>query len=243
MRLDKYLVHTGYGSRSEVQKLVRSKRVKINDEVVKKPDNTLDPLVDQVKVRDEIVDYQEFYYYILNKPQGYITATEDPRQETVMDLLDPITKGRSLAPVGRLDKDTEGLLILTNDGKFNHALLSPKKHVDKVYYAEVTGCVSEEDCKVFEAGIDIGENKVCMPAKLEIIEVQEDTSKVYITIREGKFHQVKRMMHSVGKEVTFLKRIKMGALDLPADLETGEYRQLTDRELELLRGKACEEDI
>lgn len=243
MRLDKYLVHTGYGSRSEVQKLVRSKRVKINDEVVKKPDSNLDPLVDQVKVRDEIVDYQEFYYYILNKPQGYITATEDPRQETVMDLLDPITRGRSLAPVGRLDKDTEGLLILTNDGKFNHALLSPKKHVDKVYYAEVTGCVTLEDCKAFEVGIDIGENKICMPAKLEIMEVQEDTSKVYITIKEGKFHQVKRMMHSVGKEVTFLKRIKMGALDLPADLETGEYRQLTDKELELLRGKACEEDI
>lgn len=243
MRLDKYLVHTGYGSRSEVQKLVRSKRVKINDEVAKKPDSNLDPLVDLVKVRDELVDYEEFYYYILNKPQGYITATEDLRQETVMDLLDPITKGRTLAPVGRLDKDTEGLLILTNDGKFNHALLSPKKHVDKVYYAEVTGCVTLEDCKAFEGGIDIGENKVCMPAGLEIIEANEENSKVYITIKEGKFHQVKRMMRSVGKEVTFLKRVKMGGLHLPADLNTGEYRKLTELELDLLRGKASEEDI
>ena len=170
MRLDKYLVHTGYGSRSEVQKLVRSKRVKINDEVAKKPDCNLNPDVDVVKVRDEIVDYAEFYYYIMNKPQGCITATEDPRHETVIDLLDPIAKGRSLSPVGRLDKDTEGLLILTNDGKFNHELLSPKKHVDKVYYAEVDGKVVEEDQSAFEEGIDIGENKVCMPAQLEIIE-------------------------------------------------------------------------
>lgn len=243
MRLDKYLVHTGYGSRSEVQKLVKSKRVKINDEVIKKPDCNLNPEVDVVKVRDEEVDYAEFYYYILNKPQGCITATEDPRHETVMDLLDNITRGRSLAPVGRLDKDTEGLLILTNDGKFNHELLSPKKHVDKVYYAEVEGVVVEEDCKAFEEGINIGENKICMPAKLEIIEVNEDSSKVYITIKEGKFHQVKRMMHSVGKEVTFLKRIKMGGLSLPGDLETGEYRQLTETELQLLGGKVCEENV
>lgn len=236
MRLDKYLVHTGQGSRSEAQKLVRGKRVKVNDEVIKKPEYNLDPLKDIVKVRDVVVDYAEFYYYILNKPQGYITATEDPRQETVMDLLDEVTRGRNLAPVGRLDKDTEGLLVLTNDGKFNHDMLSPKKHVDKVYYAEVTGCVTLEDCKAFEAGIDIGEHKTCMPAKLEIIEVEQDASKVYITIKEGKFHQVKRMMHSVGKEVIFLKRVKMGALDLPKDLETGEYRKLTETELDLLRG-------
>ena len=243
MRLDKYLVHTGYGSRSEVQKLVRSKRVKINDEVAKKPDCNLNPDVDVVKVRDEIVDYAEFYYYIMNKPQGCITATEDPRHETVIDLLDPIAKGRSLSPVGRLDKDTEGLLILTNDGKFNHELLSPKKHVDKVYYAEVDGKVVEEDQSAFEEGIDIGENKVCMPAQLEIIEAHEDYSKVYITIKEGKFHQVKRMMRARGKEVTFLKRIKMGGLMLPEDLETGRYRKLTEAELQLLGGKIGETTI
>lgn len=234
MRLDKYLVHTGYGSRSEVQKLVKSKRVKINDEVAKKPDCNLNPETDVVKVRDEIVDYAEFYYYIMNKPQGCITATEDPKHETVIDLLDSKVKGRNLSPVGRLDKDTEGLLILTNDGKFNHELLSPKYHVDKVYYAEVDGKVVEEDQKAFEEGIDIGEKKVCMPAHLEIIEAGEQSSKVYITIKEGKFHQVKRMMRARGKEVTFLKRIKMGGLMLPEDLETGHYRQLTAQELQQL---------
>lgn len=234
MRLDKYLVHTGYGSRSEVQKLIKSKRVKINDEVAKKPDCNLNPEIDVVKVRDEIVDYAEFYYYVMNKPQGCITATEDPKHETVIDLLDAKAKGRHLSPVGRLDKDTEGLLILTNDGKFNHELLSPKSHVDKVYYAEVDGKVVEEDQRAFEEGIDIGEKKICMPAYLEIIEVGEQSSKVYITIKEGKFHQVKRMMRARGKEVTFLKRIKMGGLMLPEDLETGHYRPLTAQELQQL---------
>ena len=234
MRLDKYLVHTGYGSRSEVQKLIKSKRVKINDEVAKKPDCNLKPETDVVKVYDEIVDYAEFYYYIMNKPQGCITATEDPKHKTVIDLLDAKVKGRSLSPVGRLDKDTEGLLILTNDGKFNHELLSPKSHVDKVYYAEVDGKVVEEDQRAFEEGIDIGEKKICMPAYLEIIEASEEFSKVYITIKEGKFHQVKRMMRARGKEVTFLKRIKMGGLILPEDLETGHYRPLTEQELQQL---------
>lgn len=234
MRLDKYLVHTGYGSRSEVQKLIKSKRVKINEEVIKKPEYNLNPEIDVVKVREEIVDYAEFYYYIMNKPQGCITATEDPKHQTVIDLLDSKVKGRNLSPVGRLDKDTEGLLILTNDGQFNHALLSPKSHVDKVYYAEVDGRVVEEDQRAFELGIDIGEKKVCMPAQLEIIEADDTFSKVYITIKEGKFHQVKRMMRVRGKEVTFLKRIKMGGLTLPEDLETGQYRLLTVQELQKL---------
>ena len=231
MRLDKYLVHTGYGSRSEVQKLVRSKRVKINDEVAKKPDCNLNPDVDVVKVRDEIVDYAEFYYYIMNKPQGCITATEDPRHETVIDLLDPIAKGRSLSPVGRLDKDTEGLLILTNDGKFNHELLSPKKHVDKVYYAEVDGKVVEEDQSAFEEGIDIGENKVCMPAQLEIIEAHEDYSKVYITIKEGKFHQVKRMIGAAGGEVTYLKRLSIGHITLDGIEAINTYSEIDDQDV------------
>ena len=237
MRLDKYLVHTGYGSRSQVQQLIKKKKVKVNGEVEKRPECSINPLEDVVSLGEEVVDYKTFYYYILNKPAGYITATEDPKQETVMDLLDPITKGRTLAPVGRLDKDTEGLLILTNDGKFAHALLSPKKHVDKCYYAEVTGKVTSEDCIAFNEGVDIGEAKPCMPAGLEIIEANEDTSKVYITIKEGKFHQVKRMMKAVGKEVTYLKRISMGNLKLPEDLALGEYRQLTAEELECLKGQ------
>ena len=232
MRLDKYLVHTGYGSRSQVQQLIKKKKVKVNGEVK----CGINPLVDVVNIGEEVVDYKAFYYYILNKPAGYITATEDPRQETVMDLLDPITKGRTLAPVGRLDKDTEGLLILTNDGKFTHSLLSPKKHVDKCYYAEVMGKVVEADCEAFKEGVDIGEAKPCMPAGLEIIEASEENSKVYITIKEGKFHQVKRMMKAVGKEVTYLKRVSMGNLKLPEDLALGEYRQLTEEELECLKG-------
>nr|WP_307990226.1 pseudouridine synthase [uncultured Niameybacter sp.] len=237
MRLDKYLVHTGYGSRSQVQQLIKKKKVKVNGEVEKRPEYGINPLEDVVSLGEEVVDYKTFYYYILNKPAGYITATEDPKQETVMDLLDPITRGRTLAPVGRLDKDTEGLLILTNDGKFNHALLSPKKHVDKCYYAKVTGQVTKEDCIAFSEGIDIGEAKPCMPASLEIIEANEENSKVYITIKEGKFHQVKRMMKAVGKEVTYLKRISMGNLKLPEDLALGEYRQLTQEELDCLKGQ------
>ncbi len=231
MRLDKYLVHTGYGSRSEVQQLIKKKKVKVNGEVEKRPECSISPSEAVVTLGEEVVDYKPFYYYILNKPAGYITATEDPRQETVMDLLDPVTKGRSLAPVGRLDKDTEGLLLLTNDGKMAHSLLSPKKHVDKCYYAEVNGKVVEADIEAFESGVEIGEAKPCMPAGLEIIEANEETSKVYITIREGKFHQVKRMMKAVGKEVTYLKRVSMGDFKLPEALAIGEYRQLTDEEL------------
>ena len=233
MRLDKYLVHTGYGSRSEVQKLVRSKRVKINDEVAKKPDCNLNPDVDVVKVRDEIVDYAEFYYYIMNKPQGYITATEDPRHETVIDLLDPIAKGRSLSPVGRLDKDTEGLLVLTNDGQLAHRVLSPKKHVPKTYYAKIEGRVTEEDIKAFEAGVTLDDGYETMPAQLKIIEGGEQ-SEIELTIHEGKFHQVKRMFESVGKKVVYLKRLSMGKLMLDENLGLGEYRELTDEEVKLI---------
>ncbi|MEG0845818.1 MAG: pseudouridine synthase [Niameybacter sp.] len=237
MRLDKYLVHTGYGSRSEVQQLIKKKKVKVNGEVEKRPECAISPSEAVVTLGEEVVDYKPFYYYILNKPAGYITATEDPRQETVMDLLDSVTRGRSLAPVGRLDKDTEGLLLLTNDGKFTHSLLSPKKHVDKCYYAEVSGTVVPADCEAFIQGVDIGESKVCMPARMEIIEALEETSKVYITIKEGKFHQVKRMMKAVGKEVTYLKRVTMGDFKLPEDLELGAYRQLTQEELDQLMMK------
>lgn len=235
MRLDKYLVHTGYGSRTEVQKLIKKKRVLINEKVASKPEEALIPEEDKVCVNGEEVDYQEFYHYIMHKPDGVITATEDPVHETVVDLLEDIDRNREVVPVGRLDKDTEGLLILTNDGKLNHSLISPKKHVDKVYYAQVAGKVTEEDCKAFEAGIFINDYTQCMPANMEIITA-DDQSEVYITIKEGKFHQIKRMMHAVDKEITYLKRIKMGGLTLPEDLEKGEYRALTQAELELLKG-------
>lgn len=233
MRLDKFLVHIGYGSRSEVQKLVKQKRVTVNEKVVNKPDFNFEIKGINVCVDGKPAVYSEFYYYVLNKPAGVITATEDERHETVIDLLLPIDRNKSLAPVGRLDKDTEGLLILTNDGKLNHSLLSPKKHVDKVYYAELNGIVTIEDVKQFEQGIQLNDGTKYRPAKLDIIE-SASVSKVYVTISEGKFHQIKRMALAIGKEVLYLKRIKMGTLELPQDLRLGEYRALTVLELKLL---------
>lgn len=239
MRLDKLLVHTGYGSRKEVQKLIKSKKVTVDGEVAKKIDMNVDPKAQVIKAIGEIVDYQPFYYYILNKPGGYITATEDAREATVLDLLDSKDRNREVFPVGRLDKDTEGLLLLTNDGKMAHALLSPKKHVDKVYFAKVQGAMVPEDCEAFAKGITLKDGTSYQPGKLEILSSGE-FSEVLVTIKEGKFHQVKRMVQAVGKEVVFLKRIKMGALDLPEDLATGAYRQINEDEKECLKAYMTE---
>ncbi len=236
IRMDKFLAHIGYGSRSEVQKMIKQKRVKLNEKVIYKPDTDFVIEESIVTVDGKQAIYQEFYYYVLNKPQGVITATEDVRHETVLDLLSLIDRRKSLAPVGRLDKDTEGLLILTNDGKLTHELLSPKKHVDKVYYAKVSGMITLEDVEQFEQGIVLNDGTKYRPAKLEIISIGH-TSEIYVTLSEGKFHQVKRMVMAVGKEVTYLKRIKMGALELPEDLKLGEYRALTASELKLLKGE------
>jgi len=233
IRLDKFLVHIGYGSRSEVQKLIKQKKVTINENVIQKPDFNFDIKESRVCVGGNPAVYNEFYYYLLNKPAGVITATKDPLNDTVIDLLLPIDQNKSLAPVGRLDKDTEGLLILTNDGQLNHALLSPKKHVDKVYYAELNGVITTEDVIKFEQGIQLSDGTKYLPAKLEIIEA-DAISKVHVTISEGKFHQIKRMAIDIGKEVLYLKRIKMGGLELPQDLKLGEYRALTALELDLL---------
>ena len=236
MRLDKYLVHVGYGTRSTVQKLIRSKKVQVDEAVVQKPETSIDPDQAVVKVCGRVMDYKEFYYFILHKPAGYITATEDKKLPTVVDLLDEEDRNKDVAPVGRLDKDTEGLLVLTNDGKTAHELLSPKKHVDKVYYARVAGRVVPEDCDVFAKGITLEDGTVFAPGKLEIITTGE-MSEIYVTIKEGKFHQVKRMVQAIGKEVTYLKRIKMGNFSLPEDLAIGEYRQLTKEELKALKGE------
>lgn len=234
IRLDKYLGHIGYGSRSEVHKLIKEKRVTLNGEIVSQPDFHLKPGGDRVSVDGKPAVYQEFYYYILHKPQGVITATEDDRHQTVLDLLQPIDRRKSLVPVGRLDKDTEGLLILTNDGKFAHGLLSPKKHIDKVYYVKINGRITLEDVELFEEGITLEDGTNYRPGKLEILSVGE-ISEAYVTISEGKFHQVKRMVAAAGKEVIYLKRIKMGALALPEDVKLGEYRALTSQELSLLK--------
>ncbi|MGL4797842.1 MAG: pseudouridine synthase [Cellulosilyticaceae bacterium] len=235
MRLDKYLVHVGIGSRSEVQKLIKHKKVQVDGVVVSKPETGIVAGEAKVTMGTQEIAYQEYYHFIMNKPAGVITATEDPRHETVLDLMERVDQNKEVAPVGRLDKDTEGLLVLTSDGQLNHQLLSPKKHVDKVYYAKVEGCVDVADQEAFEAGVAIGDYK-CMPAKLDILTAG-DVSEVHITIKEGKFHQVKRMMQAVGKEVVYLERIQMGGLKLPTDIPRGSYRPLTEEELKQLKGE------
>ena len=230
MRLDKVLGHVGYGSRKEVQKMIKAKKVTVDGKCVTKSEANVNPEIQEICVSGKAIDYQEFYYYLLHKPAGYVSATEDPRDETVIDLLAQIDRNKELFPVGRLDKDTEGLLVLTNNGKLAHDLLSPKKHVDKIYYAKVKGEMVAEDIVTFAEGMTLKDGTTYRPGKLEIISSGE-FSEIYVTISEGKFHQVKKMVQYVGKEVIYLKRIQMGQLKLPDDLELGEYRQLTAEEL------------
>lgn len=238
MRLDKFLGHTGEGSRSFVQKLIKQKRVKVGGQVINKPEYQLVPTQVVVTVDEREVVYQAFYHFVLHKPAGYITATKDENEKTVLDLLDERDRNKMVAPVGRLDKDTEGLLILTSDGKMAHGLLSPKKHVPKKYYVEVEGEVTNQHIQSVLEGVTLGDGMVCLPAKLEIIEATKQASKVYLTIEEGKFHQVKRMMAYLGSPVTYLKRVQMGAFYLPEDLQKGEYRALTKEDLCLLKGES-----
>lgn len=220
MRLDKYLVECGIGSRKEVKKIIDGKLVSVNDKIISSSKENVDEEKDVVKYRDEIIKYKKFRYYILNKKSGYITAVDDPRDKTVMDLLPEWIIKKDLAPVGRLDKDTEGLLLLTNDGQLNHRLLSPKSHVDKTYYAELENNISEDDLEKLRNGVDIG-GYITMPARAEKIE----DKKIHLTIKEGKFHQVKKMLEAVGNKVVYLKRISFGNLKLN-DMELGEVREV-----------------
>ena len=235
MRLDKYLAEMGVGTRQEVKKQIRQGKVTVNGTVVKAADTKIDETCDEVTIGGRNFSYVSYEYYMLNKPGGVVSATEDRRDTTVIDLIKD-KKRKDLFPVGRLDKDTEGLLLITNDGDLAHRLLAPKKHVDKVYYAKIDGMVTEEDVKRFAEGIDIGaeEEEMTRPAKLDIMKSAEE-SEIRLTIHEGKFHQVKRMMEALGKKVTYLKRLSMGPLALPSDLPTGKYRPLTEKELELLK--------
>lgn len=234
MRLDKFLSEVGLGSRKEVKQLIKKGQIKVNQVVVKSDKTQVDPEEDQITFFDELLNYQKFYYYILNKPAGVISATNDPVHRTVLDLFSPEAYRTDLFPVGRLDKDTEGLLIITNDGELSHQLLSPKKHVEKEYFAEISGVMNQTDQEKFETGIILADEKM-LPAELMIDEVTATTSKVRIILHEGKFHQVKRMVKACGKEVTYLKRIRMGKLTLPVDLKKGQYRALTDEELAKLK--------
>lgn len=235
IRLDKYLADMGCGTRQEVKKFIRSGQVSVDGIVVKKPETKVEQTVQEVFLNGEKVGYESFEYYMPNKPAGVISATEDQGCQTVVDLIKD-KKRKDLFPVGRLDKDTEGLLLITNDGALAHRLLSPKKHVDKCYFARICGKVTEEDVRSFEKGVNIGSQEqpeITMPGKLEII-TSDDISKIRLTIQEGKFHQVKRMFQAVGKEVIYLKRLRMGTLILDENLGIGEYRPLTKEELEKL---------
>lgn len=233
MRLDKFLCEMKAGSRSQVRVLLRQGLVTVNGAVVTQADQKIDENQDSICLQGRLLQYQKFLYFMLHKPGEVVSATCDNRDKTVLELLRMEDRREDLFPVGRLDKDTEGLLLITNDGGLAHRLLSPKKHVDKVYYARVQGRVTQEDAELFRRGVDIGEKKKTLPAELRILNAGE-ISEIELTIREGKFHQVKRMFHAAGKEVLYLKRLQMGPLRLDESLKPGEYRTLNTQELDIL---------
>lgn len=236
MRIDKMLANLGFGSRKEVKKLLKAGAVKVNGETVTDGKFHVNHEKDEVTVHGEAVTYKEFIYLMMNKPAGVISATEDYYDETVVDLLEIDDAVYKPFPVGRLDKDTVGLLLLTNDGQLAHQLLSPKKHVPKTYYAIVRGGqVTEKDQELFAKGVELDDGYVTKPAELKILRSGEIQSEIELTITEGKFHQVKRMFQAVGKKVVYLKRISMGPIQLDEDLAEGEYRELTDEEVALLK--------
>lgn len=230
IRLDKYLAHMNYGTRREVKKIIRSGWVSVNGTVILNDDQKIDENKDVVCVDGENINYREYYYIMLNKPQGYISATIDERYPTVLDLIHEDYVNQ-LFPIGRLDLDSEGLLLLSNDGALSHDLLSPKKHIDKEYYVELAKSFSEIDMQKLELGVAINNHEICKEAKATRI----DTNKMLLVIQEGKYHQVKRMMHAIDNEVIYLKRIRMGSLHLDDTLSLGEYRMLNDEEIQLLK--------
>ena len=233
IRLDKYLADMGVGTRSEVKKYIKQGKISVDGQVVKSADMKVEIETQLVTFQGQRVGYEEFEYYMLHKPAGVVSATTDAKDKTVIDLITD-KKRKDLFPVGRLDKDTEGLLLITNDGDMAHRLLAPKKHVDKVYYARIDGRVTEEDVLAFQEGISIGQGEVAKPAKLEILKADE-ISEIHVTIQEGKFHQVKRMFEAVNNKVVYLKRISMGNMKLDETLSLGDYRKLTLEEIEYLK--------
>jgi len=235
MRLDKYLVACAIGSRTEVKNFLKAGRVTVNGKKEKSAKLQINEETDEICFDGQKLEYEEFVYYMMNKPQGVISATEDPKHKTVLDLLDDLARSKEVFPVGRLDIDTHGLLLLTNDGQLAHALLSPKRHVDKTYLARVDGIMTQEDVEKFAQGIPL-KDFTCQPAKLELVSIdrEKNQSLVRVTIAEGKFHQVKRMVAYCDKEVVDLQRLTMGTLTLDEDLKRGEWRRLTKEELEAL---------
>ena len=235
-RLDKFLVEMSVASRSTVKDMAKKGRITVNGEVVKASDVKIDENMDVVSVDGHVIAFSDMEYFMLNKPAGVITATLDKKAKTVLDLIDERTRN-DLFPVGRLDKDTEGLLLITNDGDLAHRLLAPKKHVDKIYYADIDGIVTDEHARRFAEGLTLLDGTQVMPGELTVLETDmaKNTSKIQLTIHEGKFHQVKRMFEAVGCSVIYLKRLSMGPLELDAALAPGEYRRLTDEEINMLK--------
>ncbi len=233
MRLDKFISSTTTLSRAEAKKIIK-KGILINDILIKSPDYKVDEINDRVILEGKRLVYQKYVYIMMNKPKDTVSATEDAIEKTVVDILKKEDRIYKVFPVGRLDKDTEGLMLLTNDGELAHRLISPKKDVVKKYYVEVSGELKEEHLSIVEAGVILEDGYKCKPARLEILESSEVKSKANIYISEGKFHQVKRMMKSLETTVTYLKRISIGKLILDENLELGEYRYLTNEELDKL---------
>ncbi|HGQ9824812.1 TPA: pseudouridine synthase [Streptococcus pneumoniae] len=236
MRLDKFLVACAVGSRTEVKNLLKAGRVTVNGKKEKSAKLQIDEKIDEIRFDGQVLEYEEFVYYMMNKPKGVISATEDPKHRTVLDLLDDLARSKEVFPVGRLDINTHGLLLLTNDGQLAHVLLSPKRHVGKTYLVQVKGIMTQEDVETFAEGIPL-KDFTCKPAILELVSIdtEKNQSQIRVTIAEGKFHQIKRMVGYCGKEVVDLQRLTMGTLVLDENLERGEWRRLTKEELEILR--------
>ena len=230
MRLDKFLVSMEIGSRSQVKEYIKKGLVSVNGTVCKTADIKINEETDKILFQNQELQYKKYQYYMLNKPKGVVTATKDNSDKTVMDLLQDVKK-KDLFPVGRLDKDTEGLLLITNDGALGHGLLSPKKHVDKAYRVISKAVITKEDIEQLEQGVNIGDEKPTLPCKVEIIGAQE----IILTIQEGRFHQVKRMLHAINNEVVYLKRESFGSLILDPELPLGHFRELKEEEIALLR--------
>lgn len=238
MRLDKFLSQTGKFTRAEAKKVIKSKRVRLNGEVVKDGKIKINEDSDKIFLDGELLALNnKEVYYMLNKPMGVVSATKDDKDKTVIDLIDSPGRKEDLFPVGRLDKETTGLLIITNDGKFAHNIISPKKHIPKTYEAVVTGKISEKEVKIFSQGMELANGDKLQPAHLDVISYskKDDTSKVRVIIHEGKYHQVRRMFGAVSQRVLELDRVKIGLLELDDTLERGEYRELTEKELNLIK--------
>lgn len=235
LRIDKYLADCGIGTRSEVKKYIKAKQITVNGEVVVKPEQKIDENADVICFNGQPITYEKYVYYLLHKPAGCVTAKQDNVHKTVMEYFPDEIRTKDIAPVGRLDLDTEGLLLFTNDGPLTHHLLSPTHHIPKTYYAVLNKEVPEMAVELFKNGVDIGDDKPTLPAELTILPVStyengEDVYSAELTISEGRFHQVKRMFEAVGCTVTYLKRLSMGSLTL-GNLEKGEYRKLTEEEI------------